>query len=81
MQATRMRLDVVSLAPEAFAPLLGLGVIDRIVREPVGGAHRDPAAACATLGKAITEEIDALVGKSADELRNLRAERFLRIGA
>ncbi|MDT0508114.1 acetyl-CoA carboxylase carboxyltransferase subunit alpha [Novosphingobium sp. MMS21-SN21R] len=61
--------------------LLGLGVIDRIVREPVGGAHRDPAAACATLGKAITEEIDALVGKSADELRNLRAERFLRIGA
>ncbi len=61
--------------------LLGLGVIDRIVREPVGGAHRDPAAACATLGKAIGEEIEALVGKSPDELRNLRAERFLRIGA
>lgn len=61
--------------------LLALGVIDRIVREPVGGAHRDPTAACATLGKAITEELDALAGKSADELRNLRAERFLRIGA
>ncbi|MFM6831722.1 MAG: acetyl-CoA carboxylase carboxyltransferase subunit alpha [Novosphingobium sp.] len=61
--------------------LLGLGVIDRIVREPVGGAHRDPAAACRTLGKAIGEEIEALVGKSPDELRNLRAERFLRIGA
>lgn len=61
--------------------LLGLGVIDRIVREPVGGAHRDPAAACATLGKAIAEEIEALIGKSPDELRNMRAERFLRIGA
>ncbi len=61
--------------------LAGLGVIDRIVREPVGGAHRDPAAACAELGKAITEELDALTGKSGDELRNLRAERFLRIGA
>ena len=61
--------------------LLSLGVIDRIVREPVGGAHRDPAAACAALGKAIAEELDALTGKPADELRNLRAERFLRIGA
>ncbi len=61
--------------------LLSLGVIDRIVREPIGGAHRDPVGACATLGKAIGEEIEALVGKSPDELRNLRAERFLRIGA
>lgn len=61
--------------------LLGLGVIDRIVREPVGGAHRDPAAACAKLGAAIAEELDALAGKSGDELRLLRAERFLRIGA
>lgn len=61
--------------------LLSLGVIDRIVREPVGGAHRDPVAACAALGKAISEEIDGLVGKPADVLRNLRAERFLRIGA
>ncbi|MFM2372821.1 MAG: hypothetical protein RIS85_2543 [Pseudomonadota bacterium] len=61
--------------------LLSLGVIDRIVREPVGGAHRDPAAATALLKQAITEELDALSGKSADELRMLRADRFLRIGA
>ncbi len=61
--------------------LLSLGVIDRIVREPVGGAHRDPAAACAELGKALSEELDALGGRSGDELRNLRAERFLQIGA
>jgi acetyl-CoA carboxylase carboxyl transferase subunit alpha len=61
--------------------LHGLGVIDRIVREPVGGAHRDPEGTCITLGNAISEELAALVGKPADELRNLRAERFLRIGA
>lgn len=61
--------------------LLSLGVIDRIVPEPIGGAHRDPAAACKALGKAIAEELAGLAGKSADELRNLRAERFLRIGA
>lgn len=61
--------------------LLGLGVIDRIVREPVGGAHRDPVLACATLGAAIGEELDALSGRTGDELRSLRAERFLRIGA
>lgn len=61
--------------------LLALGVIDRIVREPVGGAHRDPAATCAALGKAIGEELDALAGTAPDRLRALRAERFLRIGA
>jgi len=61
--------------------LLGLGVIDRIVPEPVGGAHRDPAAAAATLGAALAEEIDALAPLSATELQDRRAERFLRIGA
>lgn len=61
--------------------LLALGVIDRIVAEPVGGAHRDHAATAAALGKAIAEELDGLAGKSPDKLRKLREERFLRIGA
>ena len=61
--------------------LLSLGVIDRIVAEPMGGAHRDPAATAAALGKAIGEELDALSGKTPDALRSLRADRFLRIGA
>ncbi len=60
--------------------LLELGVIDRIVAEPVGGAHRDPEAASAFLAAAIGEELDALAGKPADELRRLRDERFLAIG-
>lgn len=58
-----------------------LGVIDRIVPEPMGGAHRDPEAAAKALGKAIGEELDRLAGKSPDELRRLREERFLTIGA
>ena len=60
--------------------LLELGVIDRIVSEPVGGAHRDPATAAKALGAAIGEELDALSGKPAAELRQLREERFLAIG-
>jgi acetyl-CoA carboxylase carboxyl transferase subunit alpha len=54
-----------------------LGVIDRIVPEPMGGAHRDPAAMASTLADAIGEELDALAGKSAAELLRQREERFL----
>ena len=60
--------------------LLGLGVIDRIIKEPVGGAHRDPAAATRTLAAAISEELDALCRKNPAELRSTREERFLKIG-
>jgi acetyl-CoA carboxylase carboxyl transferase subunit alpha len=60
--------------------LLGLAVIDRIVKEPVGGAHRDPALAMEALAKAIGEELDALGKLPAEKLRTLREERFLRIG-
>lgn len=57
-----------------------LGVIDRIVPEPVGGAHRDPQAAAKSLGEAIGEELDALAGLSPETLRQLREERFLTMG-
>ena len=56
-----------------------LGVIDRIVKEPAGGAHRDPKAAAEALGQAIGEELDMLSRHSADELKRLREERFLQI--
>lgn len=61
--------------------LLGLGVIDRIVPEPAGGAQRNPAAAAAALGKAIGEELDALSGQKPEALRRRREERFLAIGS
>ncbi len=40
--------------------LQALGVVDRIVPEPIGGAHRDPAAAIASLKEAVVEEIAKL---------------------
>jgi len=60
--------------------LAELGVIDRIVKEPVGGAHRDPAATAKALGDALAEELDALAGKTSKQLRRLREDRFLAIG-
>ena len=58
-----------------------LGVIDRIVPEPVGGAHRDPAAAAAALGYALGEELDTLSALDSATLRRKREDRFLSIGA
>lgn len=57
-----------------------LGVIDRIVPEPIGGAHRDPVATAQALGRAIGEELDALSALAPDEIRRMREERFLQIG-
>jgi acetyl-CoA carboxylase carboxyl transferase subunit alpha len=55
-------------------------VIDRIVKEPVGGAHRDPVAAARLLGAALSEELVVLSANSADALITAREERFLAIG-
>lgn len=60
--------------------LKALGVIDRIVPEPRGGAHRDPEAATTALARAIGEELDALGKLDSATLRARREERFLRIG-
>jgi acetyl-CoA carboxylase carboxyl transferase subunit alpha len=56
------------------------GVVDRIVPEPLGGAHRGRAEAVASLGNALGEELDALTPLSADEVRGRRREKFLTIG-
>jgi acetyl-CoA carboxylase carboxyl transferase subunit alpha len=61
--------------------LKSLGVIDRIVKEPMGGAHRDHALAAASLGQAIGEEIDALGGFNRKELLQQRRSKFLAMGA
>jgi acetyl-CoA carboxylase carboxyl transferase subunit alpha len=60
--------------------LLRLKVIDRIVPEPMGGAHRDPAAAAKALGAALGEELDLLAKRKSADLVRLREERFLAIG-
>jgi acetyl-CoA carboxylase carboxyl transferase subunit alpha len=60
--------------------LKALGVIDRIVPEPVGGAHRNPAEAMAALGEAVAEELDGLAALSSGEVRADRRRKYLAIG-
>jgi acetyl-CoA carboxylase carboxyl transferase subunit alpha len=60
--------------------LLKFGIIDAVVAEPTGGAHRDPAAAISAAGDMIASALDALRGLSRDEVRAARAEKFLAIG-
>ena len=58
-----------------------LGVIDRIVKEPVGGAHRDRKAAVEAVGKAIGAELDALSKQAPDALVAARRRKFLDMGS
>lgn len=57
-----------------------LGVIDVIIKEPVGGAHRDRAAAIELVGEAIASALAEFDGKQPTEIRRLRHDRFLDIG-
>ena len=54
-----------------------LGVIDRIVPEPLGGAHRDPEAAIASLKEAILEELSGCAALGGDELLKQRRAKYL----
>ncbi|WP_454915881.1 acetyl-CoA carboxylase carboxyltransferase subunit alpha [Xanthobacter sediminis] len=60
--------------------LLKFGVIDSIVKEPVGGAHRDPQAAIAATGDAIAEALASLADLDGPAVRRARREKFLAIG-
>ncbi len=57
-----------------------LGVIDRIVTEPVGGAHRNPEAAIASVGDAIDTALDELTALEPAALKSRRREKFLSMG-
>ena len=59
---------------------LALGVIDRIVTEPLGGAQRDPDAAIGALKGAIIEELDGCSNLGSNELRAQRRAKFLAMG-
>jgi len=74
-------------APEAAeamkvtaADLKRLGVIDTIVTEPLGGAHRDPAAAIASLTMAIASELQPLLATDPAALRRARRDKFVEMG-
>ena len=73
-----------NLAAEALKvtaqDLQKLGVIDRILKEPLGGAHRDRAKTMSDVGLAVAEELAQMAGQSADELRKNRRQKFLDMG-
>jgi acetyl-CoA carboxylase carboxyl transferase subunit alpha len=57
-----------------------LGIVDEIVPEPMGGAHRDPVETANTLKRHIINNLDTLLRIPADELMSLRYDRFRRLG-
>ena len=60
--------------------LLQLGVIDSIVQEPVGGAHRAPETVINNAGSAIEKALAELSGLTPAEIRKQRREKFISIG-
>jgi len=70
--ATSMKITAQDLAR--------FGVIDQIVTEPVGGAHRDPDAAIAAAGEAIASAFADLQGLDRESVRQQRRDKFLAIG-
>ncbi|HEY3216350.1 MAG TPA: acetyl-CoA carboxylase carboxyltransferase subunit alpha [Candidatus Eisenbacteria bacterium] len=73
-----------ALAAEALkltaSDLARLGVVDGVLPEPLGGAHRDAEAAAATLGAAVVRHLDAMIGVSGDELVEGRLRKYRGIG-
>ncbi|MGE0852512.1 MAG: acetyl-CoA carboxylase carboxyltransferase subunit alpha [Hyphomicrobiaceae bacterium] len=57
-----------------------LGVIDVIIPEPIGGAHRDPSAIFKQAGDAISRALSEFAGMSAEAVRRQRHEKYLEIG-
>ena len=62
------------------ADLIKLGVVDGVVPEPAGGAHRDHAVTAAALAEALRRCLDDLSSMSPDALRDDRFDRFRRLG-
>jgi acetyl-CoA carboxylase carboxyl transferase subunit alpha len=61
--------------------LAELGVIDQIVSEPLGGAHREPRAVYDQVGKALTNQLFELLDVQAEQLLTQRDQKYRKIGA
>lgn len=57
-----------------------LGLVDEIVEEPLGGAHRNPSAAASSLKDAILRQLELLKNKPVDELLETRYQRYMQYG-
>lgn len=61
--------------------LLKLGVVDRVIDEPLGGAHRDPAGTVRAVRDVLVEELAQLETQTSEQLLQQRFERFRQLGA
>jgi acetyl-CoA carboxylase carboxyl transferase subunit alpha len=60
--------------------LKSLGIIDGIIPEPLGGAHRDPDSVIAATGDVIANALGELSSRSGEQIRNDRRQKFLNMG-
>ena len=60
--------------------LFSLGLVDHLVREPLGGAHRAPELAATALGDAIEGQLDILIGLSDEQLLGSRYQKLMQFG-
>ena len=79
--------DDPSKVPDAAASLkmtaqdlVGLGIVDEVIPEPLGGAHRDPRAMCDRVAKTLANQLYALVELPTDQLIAQRDQKFRKIG-
>ena len=76
--------DFKEQAAEALKPtsddMLGFGLIDGIVKEPIGGAHADPEKMAKTLKKHIKVQLDELIPQSSEELVQTRIKKYEKMG-
>jgi len=73
--------DAASALKMTAKDLLQFGVIDDIVPEPIGGAHRDPKAVCTLVGKALTNQLFDLTDLSVEQLLTQREQKYRKIGS
>ncbi len=73
--------DAASALKMTAKDLLQFGVIDDIVTEPIGGAHRDPKAVCTLVGKAVTNQLFDLIDLPVDQLLTQREQKYRKIGS
>jgi acetyl-CoA carboxylase carboxyl transferase subunit alpha len=73
--------DAASALKMTAKDLLSLGVIDDIIPEPLGGAHREPKVVCDLVGKALTNHLFDLTDLSAEQLLTHRGDKYRKMGS
>ena len=80
--STRLAVAIATAPPEPPSPRITatFGIIDGVITEPIGGAHRDPAAAIASTGEVVARAFAELKGLDRETVRRQRRDKFLAIG-